>query len=74
MVLKLYYNEMSPAVRATLLTIKALEIDDVELVTINLATKEQLEPFYLKVKTFYLCDLERLMVFYYELYCYYAVF
>ncbi|XP_072382585.1 glutathione S-transferase 1-like [Diabrotica undecimpunctata] len=45
---KLYCAEVSPAVRSTLLTIKALGLD-VELVPVNLATGEQLTPDFLKM-------------------------
>lgn len=45
---KLHYADVSPAVRGTLLTIKALEID-VDLVPVNLAAGEHLRPEYLKL-------------------------
>nr|WCC58230.1 glutathione S-transferase [Pharsalia antennata] len=45
---KLYYADVSPAVRGSLLAIKALEID-VELVLVNLPAGEHLRPEYLKL-------------------------
>ncbi|KAJ8927876.1 hypothetical protein NQ314_019620 [Rhamnusium bicolor] len=45
---KLYYADLSPAVRGTLLAIKALGID-VELKPVNLMAGEHLTPEYLKL-------------------------
>lgn len=48
---KLYYNEVSPAARAVLLTIKALGDIDVEYKVVNLMAGEQFNPEYLKVSS-----------------------
>nr|CAH7731540.1 unnamed protein product [Callosobruchus chinensis] len=48
MTLTLYYLEMSPAVRSTLITIKALGLD-VEMKAVNLMAGEHLTPEYLKM-------------------------
>ncbi|XP_018564051.1 glutathione S-transferase 1 [Anoplophora glabripennis] len=45
---KLYFADVSPAVRASLLTIKALGIE-VELVPVNLMAGEHMKPEYLKL-------------------------
>ncbi|KAG5887918.1 hypothetical protein JTB14_003015 [Gonioctena quinquepunctata] len=49
---KLYYADLSPAVRASLLTIEALEID-VELVPVNLMEGEHMKPEFLKMNPFH---------------------
>lgn len=48
---KLYYAQVSPAARSTLLTIGALDLD-VELIPVNLMAGEHLTPQYLKVRVF----------------------
>lgn len=45
---KLYYNEMSPPVRAVLLTAKALDIE-FDLQEINIYNKEQFSEDFLQV-------------------------
>lgn len=52
MTLTLYYTELSPPVRASLLTIKALGLN-VDLKPVNLMTGEHLTPEYLQKNPFH---------------------
>lgn len=47
--MKLYYNDMSPPVRAVLLTARALDIE-FDLHEVNIFNKEQLSEEYLQVR------------------------
>lgn len=48
---KLYMTEVSPGVRAVLMTAKVLNVT-LDLKEVNLENKEQLSPKFLKVSTF----------------------